>query len=113
MYCLIMTIDRREWRKNKKWHRRKDLPSLEYKNGFKFWHKHGLRYIFTEYENGTKEYYDTQNRLHKEDGPAVFYSNGDEEWWHWGIRHRANGPAVIYGNKQYWFMNGRFKKCIV
>ncbi|MEI8270100.1 MAG: hypothetical protein WCG45_01910 [bacterium] len=63
------------------------------------------------YKNGTKEWY-RYNKLHRIDGPAVVYLNGDEEWFFMGERHRREGPAVIYGNKQYWFVDGEFVKCI-
>lgn len=63
------------------------------------------------YSNGTKEY-EFLHKLHRRDGPAVVYSNGDCEWWFMGFRHRDDGPAVIYGDKQYWFENGEFVKCI-
>ncbi|RTK95498.1 MAG: hypothetical protein EKK64_06665 [Neisseriaceae bacterium] len=70
-----------------------DLPSVFYKNGTKEWHFDG--------------------KLHRIDGPAVVYSNLDEEWWYLGKRHRIDGPAVTIGNKQCWFEEGEFQKCIV
>lgn len=33
---------------------------------------------------------------HREDGPAVLYRNGNEEWWLDGERHRVGGPAISY-----------------
>ncbi|RTK96137.1 MAG: hypothetical protein EKK64_04870 [Neisseriaceae bacterium] len=65
------------------------------------------------YRNGTKEWYFKDDvkfyMLHRENGlPAIEYSNGDKEWWRFGQRHRENGPAVIYGKKQYWYSNGVF-----
>ena len=47
------------------------------------------------------------------DLPAIEYANGDKEWWFYGKRHRDNGPAVIIGDKQYWFKYGEFIKCIL
>ena len=65
------------------------------------------------YSNGTKEWH-LCGKLHRDaDLPAIEYSNGDCEYWNYGKRHRLNGPAVIYGNKQYWFINGEFLRCIV
>jgi hypothetical protein len=62
------------------------------------------------YPNGTKEWY-VEDKLHRsKDLPAVVYPNGDKEWWHFGKRHNKNSPAVIYGNKKYWFCNGDFLK---
>ena len=42
--------------------------------------------------------------LHREDGPAVEYSNGDKQWYLFGSRHRIDGPAVEYsdGSKEWW-----------
>ncbi|RTK95488.1 MAG: hypothetical protein EKK64_06615 [Neisseriaceae bacterium] len=75
-----------------------DHPSVIYKNGTKEWHCFGFL-----------------SRTLVLDSPSVIYANGDKEWWQHGKRHRlkTNGPAVIYGNKQYWFENGEFQKCIV
>lgn len=44
------------------------------------------------------------------DSPAIEYPNGDKEYWRNGQRHRTHGPAVIYGNKKYWFEKGEFIK---
>jgi len=49
-----------------------------------------------------------KNKLHNDNGPAVICKNGREEWYVNGKRHRIDGPAVIYGNKQYYFENGEF-----
>ena len=32
--------------------------------------------------------------LHREDGPAVEWSNGVKEWWQYGELHREDGPAI-------------------
>ncbi|RTK95522.1 MAG: hypothetical protein EKK64_06785 [Neisseriaceae bacterium] len=67
------------------------------------------------YENGTKEWWrhkdtawERKRELHRDNGPAVEYSNGDKEWWFFGKRHRLDGPAVVYGNKQYFYELGEF-----
>ncbi|MEI8270737.1 MAG: hypothetical protein WCG45_05180 [bacterium] len=44
--------------------------------------------------------------MHREDGPAVEYSNGDQEWWWLGQKHRFGGPAVILKNKEYYYEFG-------
>ena len=45
---------------------------------------------------------------HREDGPAVEWSNGTKSWWVDGKRHREDGPAVEYssGTKE-WCINGK------
>jgi hypothetical protein len=45
--------------------------------------------------------------LHREDGPAVEWSNGDKAWYLNGNYHRADGPAVVFTNYQSWWLNGR------
>jgi hypothetical protein len=45
--------------------------------------------------------------LHREDGPAVVYPNGDLYWYQFGERHRTDGPAIEYpAGDVYWFLNG-------
>ncbi len=34
-------------------------------------------------------------QMHRENGPAVEYDNGDCEWFINGVRHREDGPAII------------------
>src|SRR5690606_24568249 len=43
---------------------------------------------------------------HREDGPAVEFSNGDKFWYQNGKLHREDGPAAewVHGNK-YWYKN--------
>lgn len=46
--------------------------------------------------------------FHREDGPAVVYTNGAESWYKHGKRHREDGPAHTRPNgkggltKEYW-----------
>ena len=59
-------------------------------------------------EFGTKLHY-KDDKLHREDGPAVVYWNGTVEYWVEGKLHREDGPAIIYstGDAEYW-INGEF-----
>ena len=52
---------------------------------------------------GTVRYYNENNQLHREVGPAVEYANGDKLWYVNGYLHRSDGPAVEWtnGNKFY------------
>ena len=61
----------------------------------------------TKNENGDKVWTNENNLLHREDGPARQWNNGNKEWYY-GDLHRENGPAVdhINGNK-FWFLNGK------
>lgn len=48
---------------------------------------------------------DVGSEEHRENGPAVEWSNGDKEWWINGFLHRTSGPAIEYvdGYKEWWF----------
>tara|TARA_R110000868_G_scaffold75946_6_gene218829 strand:+ start:8951 stop:9280 length:330 start_codon:yes stop_codon:yes gene_type:complete len=47
------------------------------------------------------------DKLHREDGPAVEKANGDKEWWINGNLHREDGPAIKnYNGDEYWCING-------
>jgi NTP pyrophosphatase (non-canonical NTP hydrolase) len=48
------------------------------------------------------------DELHREDGPAVEYSNGDKRWYLNDELHREDGPAVEYADgTKYWWLNGK------
>ena len=56
---------------------------------------------------GTRRYYNHANQLHREDGPAIEYSDGTKCWYRNGKLHREDGPAVIYHNgTRKWLLNG-------
>ena len=63
-------------------------------------------YIVKVDDYGTKRWYLDDN-LHREDGPAVEYVNGNKLWFLNDKLHRTDGPAVEYanGNKE-WYLNG-------
>ena len=48
-------------------------------------------------------------KLHRDNGPAVIWSNGTQEWYQNGLLHRDNDlPAIIRANgDQQWFQNGK------
>ena len=47
-------------------------------------------------------------KIHRVDGPAVEYANGDKSWWVNGRCHRTDGPAVEYVNgRKEWYLNGK------
>jgi len=59
-------------------------------------------------EYGTKRHYSDRNMeiLHREDGPAIEYTNGRKAWFINGEYHREDGPAIedADGYKE-WFIN--------
>ena len=48
---------------------------------------------------------DRNDQLHREDGPAVIYPDGSEDWYWHGKLHREDGPAVTRpdGRRELWF----------
>ena len=61
------------------------------------------------YKDGTtSSKYDGSKGLHRIDGPAVEYADGDKCWYIDGKRHRIDGPAMEYVNgDRYWFVDGK------
>ena len=65
-----------------------------------------IEYTVKVYDDQTEWY--LNGRLHRVDGPAVEYANGDKLWHLNGKRHRVDGPAVEYANgNEGWYLNGR------
>ena len=53
-------------------------------------------------------YYNENNEYHREDGPAIEYTNGDKYWCKNGLFHREDGPAIEYSNgAKEWLRNGK------
>ena len=50
--------------------------------------------------------------LHRIDGPAIEYPNGETLWYMDGKLHRTDGPAMEYPNgDQRWYIDGaRYSK---
>lgn len=64
--------------------------------------------------HGLQLYTNVDEDPHREDGPAVIYSNGQQEWWFNGKRHRSDGPAIIgNGFQEWWLNNNRILNSIV
>ena len=55
---------------------------------------------------GWRTNYKLDGKMHRTDGPAVIFSNGDEDWYINDKLHRSDGPAMIRVNyRSYWFNN--------
>ena len=66
-----------------------------------------ITYTVTVYDNKT-EWKNKAGQLHREDGPAIEYINGDKYWYLNGKGHRIDGPAVEYANgSREWYINGQ------
>jgi hypothetical protein len=60
-----------------------------------------------EYTNGNKSWY-LNGQLHREDGPAIECTNGDKVWYLNGKLHREGGPAIEWNNGyKEWWLNGK------
>jgi len=60
-----------------------------------------------EYTDGSKVWYLNDN-CHREEGPAVEYYNGTKEWYLHGELHREDGPAIEWSNgSKDWWINGK------
>jgi hypothetical protein len=58
-----------------------------------------------------KEYKNELGQLHRTDGPAVEWNNGDKWWYINGKYHRTDGPAIENDNgNKYWFIKGKFHR---
>lgn len=57
------------------------------------------------YPTGVVAYFNDDNDIHREDGPAIIERNGTEKWCQHGRLHRENEPAVVYpnGGKEWWY----------
>ena len=61
-------------------------------------------------KNGT-EWYNSKGQLHREDGPAIEYTNGYKAWCINDKLHREDGPAVEYTNgDKFWYINGQLHR---
>jgi hypothetical protein len=60
-----------------------------------------------ECANGTKLWY-RNDQIHRDDGPAIEDTNGNKWWYRNYQLHREGGPAVEYANgNKSWYLNGQ------
>jgi len=63
--------------------------------------------VKTTTTDGDQEWW-INGKRHREDGPAIIYAIGDQRWYINGRLHRENEPAIIYANgTQSWYLNGK------
>ena len=66
-----------------------------------------IEYKVRVYDTGDK-YWWSNGKLHREDGPAVEFTNGDKYWFLNDKRHREDGPAMVRPNgNNSWWINGK------
>ena len=52
-----------------------------------------------------------EGELHREDGPAVEFADGEKHWYKEGKCHREDGPAVEYASGiNYWYKENRIHR---
>ena len=67
-----------------------------------------LKYRVEVDEHGTRRYFNSANQLHRTDGPAVEWGNGNKSWYQNGQLHRTDGPAIIWNDGvKEWYQNGQ------
>jgi|SRR5579859_1289797 len=60
---------------------------------------------------GTKRWL-IHDQLHRENGPAVVYTDGSKAWFLHGQRHRLDGPAIEHANGyKAWYYHGQLINC--
>ena len=67
------------------------------------------KYYVTVNEEGTTRWYKDAECtvLHRENGPAIEWNDGDKFWVQTGLLHRTDGPAVEYADGgKFWYQNG-------
>jgi len=63
-----------------------------------------------EWANGDKFWY-LNGKCHREDGPACEYANGNKSWWLNNELHREYGPACEWANgDKFWYLNGKLHR---
>ncbi len=94
----------------------RDLPDGSYTDsyGSVCYIKNGKRHRedgpAVEWDDGDEDWY-RNGELHREDGPAVEWADGTKWWCINGKRHREDGPAIEYidGTKEWWVNDQRFE----
>ena len=66
-------------------------------------------YVTVDVFGTTRWYKDAKCKiLHRENGPAIEWRDGDKRWYQRGQRHRIDGPAVVYADgSKVWCINDK------
>lgn len=95
---------------------RENMSILNIEFGNRFWKNrtgelHRENGPAMEWANGDKEWY-IHDQLHRENGPAREYANGYKAWWVHGKLHRNDGPAImlVSGDKEWWFRDKYYEQ---
>jgi hypothetical protein len=67
-----------------------------------------IEYTVQVYDNRT-EWRNAEGQIHREDGPAIEYTDGTKQWWANGKPHRVDGPAVEHSDgTKVWYLHGTY-----
>ena len=59
--------------------------------------------------SGSRKQWFLKGLLHRVDGPALEWFDGDKEWYQHGKLYREDGPSVVCSDgRKYWTINGDF-----
>ena len=61
-------------------------------------------------QDGNKFWY-KDDLLHRLDGPACEYANGDMTWFKDDMLHREDGPACDWSHSKRYALNDKFVYC--
>ena len=69
-------------------------------------------YVTVDEEGNTRWFKDARCTIrHRENGPAIEYTDGHKEWWQNGQPHRIGGPAIeLTDGTKFWYQNGRLHR---
>ena len=68
-------------------------------------------YKVTVHDDGLIEWKNSNNRFHRENGPARTYKDGTVQWWLNGVMHRLDGPASEGpGRSSFWYVHGKLHR---
>jgi hypothetical protein len=81
------------------------------KFGTKFWRNSKGEHQMEIDMYGNKTWRNSDRKLHRTDGPAVEWLNGDKVWCIEGELHRIGCPAIERSNgDKEWYINGKFHR---
>ena len=53
--------------------------------------------------NGNVKFTNENGLFHREDGPAIEYTDGTKKWLINGMYHREDGPAIEWSDGAKWY----------